>query len=138
MRIETGLALILGTSAEKVLKSYEEYFGKIRAQLVLCDQSMQTEDLTDVLSPKRCVCLQVSCGCLLVLGQGQARPLVPGLRAQQLHEQTNPWSFAEVEETDGLPQERIRLPRGSGNAYSRTRQMAINRQVYPALKLYRC
>ena len=138
MRIETGLALILGTSAEKVVKSYEEYFGKIRAQLVLCDQSMQTEDLTDVLSPKRCVCLQVSCGCLLVLGQGQARPLVPGLRAQQLHEQTNPWSFSEVEETDGRPQERIRLLRGSGNAYSRTRQMAINRQVLGALKLYRC
>jgi len=38
LKTEKGLALIPGMNAEKVVRSYEEHFGKIRAQMVPCDQ----------------------------------------------------------------------------------------------------
>ena len=52
LRTHQGLSLIPGTSCEKIVKAYEEQFGKVRAQVIPCDQAMLSEDLTDVLSPK--------------------------------------------------------------------------------------
>ena len=93
LKTEKGLALIPGTNAEKVVRSYEEHFGKIRAQMVPCDQSMQTEDLTEFFVAQGLICLQVSCWCLLVLGKGQARLAAPGQGAQWVYEQTDPSSL---------------------------------------------
>ena len=36
----------------KVVKAYKEHFGRVRAQTVPFDQSMQAEDLTDGLSAR--------------------------------------------------------------------------------------
>ena len=52
LRTERALSLIPGTSAERIVKSYEEQFGKVRAQVIPCDHAMLSEDLTDALSPK--------------------------------------------------------------------------------------
>jgi hypothetical protein len=65
LKTEKGLALIPGMNAEKVVRSYEEHFGKIRAQMVPCDQAMQ-------MSCRPEIHLQISCWSLLVLGKGQA------------------------------------------------------------------
>ena len=67
-----GLALIPGTNAEKVVRSYKEHFGKIRAQMVPYDQSMQTEDLTDELSARDSFAYRSVVGVCLYLAR--ARP----------------------------------------------------------------
>jgi hypothetical protein len=77
LRTEKGLALTPGTSAEKVVKSHEDYFGKIRAQMVPCDQSMQTEDLTDVLSPKDAFAYRSVVGVCLYLARDRPDLLFP-------------------------------------------------------------
>ena len=38
LKTEKGLTLIPGTNAEKVVRTYEEHFGKIRTQMVPSDQ----------------------------------------------------------------------------------------------------
>ena len=72
---EKGLALIPGTNAEKVVGTYEEHFGQIRAQMVPCDQSMQTEDLTDELSPRDSFAYRSVVGVCLYLAKD--RPDLP-------------------------------------------------------------
>ena len=51
-KIDKGIALISGTSAMKVVKAFEEHFGKARTQFVPCDQSILAEDLSDSLSAR--------------------------------------------------------------------------------------
>ena len=50
-RLEHGLALLPGTSAEKVVQLFEQQFGKVRPQAIPCD-GIQTEDRSDELAPK--------------------------------------------------------------------------------------
>jgi hypothetical protein len=45
-RIPTGLALLPGTSAEKIVQMFEKEFGTVRLQSIPCDGGMQTEDLS--------------------------------------------------------------------------------------------
>ena len=77
LKTEKGLALIPGTNAEKVVRSYEEHFVKIRAQMVPCDQSMQTEDLTDALSPKDSFAYRSVVGVCLYLARDKPNLLFP-------------------------------------------------------------
>eukprot|EP00435_Cladocopium_sp_Y103_P041704 s881_g11.t1 len=49
-RVEQGLALISGTSAWKVIESFESHFGKVRMQSVPSDASIQTADPSRTLS----------------------------------------------------------------------------------------
>ena len=49
-RVSTGLALLPGTSAEKVIKLFEDHFGKVRNQSIPCDGGIHTEDLSAELS----------------------------------------------------------------------------------------
>ena len=49
-RVQTGLALLPGTSAEKVIKLFEDHFGKVRNQSIPCDGGIHTEDLSAELS----------------------------------------------------------------------------------------
>ena len=49
-RVETGLALLPGTSADKVIKLFEDHFGKVRNQSIPCDGGIHTEDLSAELS----------------------------------------------------------------------------------------
>ena len=51
-RLEHGLALLPGTSAEKVVQLFEQQFGKVRPQAIPCDGGIQTEDRSDELAPK--------------------------------------------------------------------------------------
>jgi hypothetical protein len=69
--------LIPGTNAEKVVRNYEEHFGKIRAQMVPCDQSMQTEDLTDVLSLRDSFAYRSVVGVCLYLPRHRPDLLLP-------------------------------------------------------------
>ena len=45
-RVPTGLALLPGTSAERVVKLFEDQFGKLRGQSIPCDVGIQIEDLS--------------------------------------------------------------------------------------------
>jgi hypothetical protein len=45
-RIPSGLALLPGTSAEKIVQMFEKEFGKVRVQSLPCDGGIQTEDLS--------------------------------------------------------------------------------------------
>ena len=49
-RVPSSLALLLGTSAEKVIKLFEDQFGKVRNQSIPCDGGIHTEDLSAELS----------------------------------------------------------------------------------------
>ena len=51
-RTEHGLALLPGTSADRVVELYEQCFGKVRPQASPCDSSIQVEDKSDPLPPK--------------------------------------------------------------------------------------
>ena len=44
------LALLPGTSADKVIKLFEDQFGKVRNQSIPCDGGIHTEDLSAELS----------------------------------------------------------------------------------------
>ena len=46
----SGLALLPGTSADKVIKLFEDQFGKVRNQSIPCDGGIHTEDLSAELS----------------------------------------------------------------------------------------
>ena len=46
----SGLALLPGTSADKVIKLFEDQFGKVRNQAIPCDGGIHTEDLSAELS----------------------------------------------------------------------------------------
>eukprot|EP00435_Cladocopium_sp_Y103_P042938 s2725_g12.t1 len=50
VRLPQGLALIPGTSVERVLEVFEQSFGKARQQTIPCDGSIQMEDLSQVLN----------------------------------------------------------------------------------------
>ena len=39
-RVPSGLALLPGTSAEKVIKLFEDQFGKVRNQSIPCDSGI--------------------------------------------------------------------------------------------------
>ena len=77
LKTEKGLALIPGTNAEKVVKTYEEPFGKIRAQMVPYHQSMQTEDLTDELSARDSFAYRSVVGVCLYLARDRPDLLFP-------------------------------------------------------------
>ena len=77
LKTEKGLAFFPGTNAEKVVKTYEEHFGKIRAQMVPCDQSMQTEDLTDELSVRESFAYRSVVGVCLYLARDRLDLLFP-------------------------------------------------------------
>ena len=49
-RVPSGLALLPGTSADKVIKLFEDQFGKVRNQSIPCDGGIHTEDLSAELS----------------------------------------------------------------------------------------
>ena len=51
-RVDNSLALLPGTSAEKVVELFEHHFGKVRPQAIPCDGGIQTEDRSDELPPK--------------------------------------------------------------------------------------
>ena len=115
LRTEKGLALTPGTSAEKVVKSHEDYFGKIRAQMVPCDQSMQTEDLTDVLSPKDAFAYRSVVGVYLYLARDRPDLLFPVKELSGYMSKPTNGALQKLKKTDGLPQKHIRLLRSSGN-----------------------
>ena len=50
--LSSGLALIPGTSAGKVIELFELHFGKARMQTIPCDQSIQFEDVSSPLNAK--------------------------------------------------------------------------------------
>ena len=93
----------------KVVKTYEEHFGKIRAQMVPYHQSMQTEDLTDELSARDSFAYRSVVGVCLYLARDKTRLAVPSQGAQWVYEQTNPWSFTETEEADWVLEGHSRL-----------------------------
>ena len=68
-KIDKGIALISGTSAMKVVKAFEEHFGKARAQFVPCDQSMLAEDLSDSLSARDAFAFRSIIGICLYLAR---------------------------------------------------------------------
>ena len=77
LKTEKGLALIPGTNADKVVKTYEQHFGRVRAQTVPCDQSMQTEDLTDELSARDSFAYRSVVGVCLYLARDRPDLLFP-------------------------------------------------------------
>ena len=115
LKTEKGLALIPGTNAEKVVRSYEEHFGKIRAQMVPCDQSMQTEDLTDALSPKDSFAYRSVVGVCLYLARDRPDLLFPVKELSGYMSKPTNGALQKLKKTDGLPQKHIRLLRSSGN-----------------------
>ena len=68
-KIDKGIALISGTSAMKVVKAFEEHFGKARTQFVPCDQSMLAEDLSDSLSARDAFAFRSIIGICLYLAR---------------------------------------------------------------------
>ena len=50
--LSSGLALIHGTAAGKVIELFELHFGKARMQTIPCDQSIQFEDVSSPLNAK--------------------------------------------------------------------------------------
>ena len=50
LRIPNGLALVSVTSVDKLVQSFEQWFGRTRFQMVPCDNSIQLEDLSQPLS----------------------------------------------------------------------------------------
>ena len=50
--LSSGLALIPGTSAGKVIELFELHVGKTRMQAIPCDQSIQAEDVSSPLNAK--------------------------------------------------------------------------------------
>ena len=68
-KIDKGIALISGTSAMKVVKAFEEHFGKARSQFVPCNQSMLAEDLSDGLSARDAVAFRSIIGICLYLAR---------------------------------------------------------------------
>eukprot|EP00435_Cladocopium_sp_Y103_P028972 s2794_g7.t1 len=50
-RLEGGLALLPGTSAERVIEMFETSFGSARAQAIPCDSGIQVEDRSNALPP---------------------------------------------------------------------------------------
>ena len=77
LKTEKGLALIPGTNAEKVVKAYEDHFGRVRSQTVPCDQSMQAEDLTDELSARDSYAYRSVVGICLYLARDRPDLLFP-------------------------------------------------------------
>ena len=68
-RTERGLALLPGTSAEKVVELYEQCFGKTRPQAIPCDSSIQVEDKSEELPPKEAFSYRSIVGTCLYLAR---------------------------------------------------------------------
>ena len=77
LKTEKGLALIPGTHAEKVIKTYEEHFGRVRTQTVPSDQAVLAEDLTEELSARDSFAYRSVVGVCLYLARDRPDLLFP-------------------------------------------------------------
>ena len=68
-RVQSGLALLPGTSAEKVIAMFENHFGKVRAQTIPCDGGIHTEDLSAELPPDQAFAYRSVVGTCLYLAR---------------------------------------------------------------------
>ena len=67
--MDTGLALLPGTSAGKVIDMFENLFGKVRNQSIPCDGGIHTEDLSGELSPSQAFACRSIVGTCLYLAR---------------------------------------------------------------------
>eukprot|EP00435_Cladocopium_sp_Y103_P006332 s4440_g2.t1 len=77
-RTESGLALLPGTSAEKVVQLFEGSFGSVRSQLIPCDAGISTEDLSDELQRKDAFAYRSVVGTCLYLARDRPDLLYTG------------------------------------------------------------
>ena len=68
-RLESGLALIPGTKASRVIELFESHFGKARPQSIACDASIQTEDVSEEVDQRHAHAFRAVMGTLLCLAR---------------------------------------------------------------------
>ena len=68
-QLESGLAFIPGTKTSNVVELFERCFGKARQQSILCDSSIQTEDLSEEVGPGDAHAFRAAIGTLLDLAR---------------------------------------------------------------------
>ena len=84
--LNSGLALIPGTSAGKVIELSELHFGKARMQTIPCDQPIQVEDVSSPLNAKDTYHFRSVIGTCLYLARDRPIFFICGQRAQWFNE----------------------------------------------------
>ena len=95
-RLSNDLAFLPGTSAEKVIKLFEDQFRKVRNQSIPCDSGIHTEDLSAEFPCDQFFACRSVVGNLLVFCQRQAW-LVHGERTVRVNGETHSYSIAKGE-----------------------------------------
>ena len=108
-RLEHGLALLPGTSAEKVVQLFEQQFGKVRPQAIPCDGGIQTEDRSDELAPKDAFGYRSVVGTCLYLARDRPDLLFTGERAQWSYVTTHMYCPAKTSKAGWVPQSNAQL-----------------------------
>ena len=118
----SGLALLPGTSADKVIKLFEDQFGKVRNQSIPCDGGIHTEDLSAELSCDQAFGYRSVVGTCLYLARDRPDLLFTE-GVVRVNGETDSDSIAEIEKACGIFENKPRLLCSVGCAHRWTRQM---------------
>ena len=102
LRVEDGLALLPGSSIGKLIKVWEEKFGKLRSSTTPADPRIQTEDNSPCLVGSDVTFFRMAVGTCLYITRDRPDVAFTGEGTVKLHEQPHSFSNETPQEACGL------------------------------------